>query len=152
VITGKSSPTQRDRTLRVLDAQNSQSRVLARALNFRNLGISPGGRWIAYTIAFDSAARDGLFVMDAKTGQTKRVPWFGSYRWRDANRIAYVPLELKSSSHRVLEYDVRTDQSRALIALNAKISNDQWQPSPDGQRLMFVNAADNNIYALALKE
>jgi Peptidase family M23 len=152
VITGKSAPTERDRALRVLNVQSGQSKLLARALNFRNLNLSADGRWLAYTVAFDSKARNGLFVMDANTGQTKRVPWFGSYRWRDANRIVYVPLEVGARSHRVLEYDVRTGQSRELANLNAKISNDQWQPSPDGRRLMFVNAADNNIYAMALKD
>jgi Peptidase family M23 len=152
VITGKSTPTERDRALRVLDLQSGQSRVLARALNFRNLNLSTGGRWLAYTVAFDSAARNGLFVMDTRSGQTRRVPWFGSYRWRDANRIVYVPLEVNARSHRVLQYDLRTNQSVELVNLNAKISNDQWQPSPDGGRLMFVSAADNNIYAMALKD
>jgi murein DD-endopeptidase MepM/ murein hydrolase activator NlpD len=152
VITGKSSPTERDRALRVLDVQSGQSRVLARALNFRSLNISPGGRWIAYTVAFDSTARNGLFVMDAQSGQARRVSWFGSYRWRDANRIVYVPLALRAPSHRLLEYDARTDQSRALVELGTKMANDQWQVSPDGQRLAFVNAADNNIYALELQK
>lgn len=152
VITGKSSPTERDRSLRVLDTQSGQSKVLVRALNFRSLGISPGGRWIAYTIAFDSAARDGMFVMDTNTGQSRRVGWFGSLRWRDANRIVYVSLGSRAASHELMEFDARTDQSRGLAKLNAKIENDQWQLSPDGQRAAFVNAADHDIYALELMD
>ncbi len=151
VITGKSDPTERDRSLRVLDVQSGQSRVLVKALNFRSLSLSPGGRWIAYTIAFDSAARNGAFVMDANTGQSRRASWFGSLRWRDANRIVYVPLGLRSPSHELMEFDARTGTSRTLAALNAKIENDQWQLSPDGRRALFVNAADHNIYARELK-
>lgn len=151
LVTGKSSPTERDRALRVLDVPSGQSRVLARALNFRSLNISPGGRWIAYTVAFDSQARNGLFVIDTTSDQSRRVPWFGSYRWRDANRIVYVPLALRAASHSLMEFDVRTNQSRALIDLKARIENDQWQISPDGRRAAFVNAADHDLYALELK-
>jgi hypothetical protein len=137
-----------------------ETRVLVRALNFRAVNLAPsklspgnlasGGRWLAYYTAFDSAARNGMFVMDTSTGQARKLPWFGSYRWRDQNRIVYVPLEMNAASHRVLEMDASTGITRELVNLGAKIALDQWQVSPDGRRMMFVNAQDNNIYALEL--
>jgi hypothetical protein len=160
LVTGKSNPTERDRSLRVLDTRDGSSRVLVRALNFRAVNLAPsklspgnlasGGRWLAYYTAFDSAARNGMFVMDTSTGQARKLPWFGSYRWRDQNRIVYVPLEMNAASHRVLEMDASTGITRELVNLGAKIALDQWQVSPDGRRMMFVNAQDNNIYALEL--
>ncbi len=150
LLTGKSNPSQRDRALRIVDSSTGAGRVVSTSLSQRGVSISPGGRWVAYYVAFDSASRNGTFVLDTKTGVAKRVDWFGSYRWRDANRIAYIPLEAGATQHRVLEWNASTGAKRELAKLGAKVAGDDWQLAPNGSRIAFVGAGNRNLYALEL--
>jgi len=150
LLTGKSNPSQRDRALRIVSVSTGAGRVISSALSIRGVSVSPGGRWVAYYVAFDGANRNGMFMLDTKTGVTKRVDWFGSYRWRDANRIAYIPLETGVSQHRLLEWNASTGAKRELARFGAKVAGDDWQLAPNGSRIAFVNAANRNLYALEL--
>ena len=150
LLTGKSSPLERDRALRIVNAGTGAGRVISSALSQRGVNISPGGRWVAYYVAFDSASRNGMFVLDTKSGVSKRVDWFGSYRWRDANRIVYIPLETGVPQHRVLEWNASTGAKRELAKLGARVAGDDWQLAPNGQRIAFVSAANRNLYVLEL--
>jgi hypothetical protein len=150
LLTGKSNPLERDRALRIVNAKTGAGRVISSALSQRGVSISPGGRWVAYYVAFDSATRNGMFVLDTKSGVAKRVDWFGSYRWRDANRIAYIPLESGVTQHRVLEWSASTGAKRELAKLGMKVAGDDWQLAPNGSRIAFVGAGNRNLYALEL--
>ena len=150
LMTGKSVPSQRDRTLRAVNIVTGAARGFGGALNFRGVSISPGGRYVAYYISFDSAARNGMFVLDTKTGAKRKLNWIGSYRWRGADRLAYVPLEVNVSTHRILEWNAVSGQSRELAKLGRKIAGDDWQIAPNGSRIAFVSAGDRNLYALEL--
>lgn len=123
--------------------------TLARALNLRGVLPSPGGRWIAYYVAFDAKERNGMFVT-SRGGTARKLPWLGSYRWRDGDRLVYVALEPGVKSHVLREYHAATKQTRTLLDLGAKISNDQWQVSPDGKQVVFVNALDRNLWVVGL--
>ena len=124
--------------------------MISSALSQRGVSISPGGRWVAYYVAFDSLTRNGMFVLDTKSGSSKRVDWFGSYRWRDANRIVYIPLEMGVTQHWLLEWNASTGAKRELAKLGAKVAGDDWQIAPNGSRIAFVNATNRNLYALEL--
>lgn len=150
LLTGKSSPLERDRALRIVNASTGAGRVISSALSMRGVSISPGGRWVAYYVAFDGASRNGMFVLDTKTGSSKRVDWFGSYRWRDGNRIVYIPLEAGVTQHRVLEWNASTGAKRELAKLGAKVAGDDWQIAPNGQRIAFMGALNRSLYALEL--
>lgn len=150
LLTGKSNPSQRDRALRIVDAKTGAGRVISSALSQRGVSISPGGRWVAYYVAFDSASRNGMFVLDTKNGSSKRVDWFGSYRWRDANRISYIPLESGATQHRVMEWNASTGVKRGLVNLGMKVAGDDWQVAPNGSRMVFVSAKNRSLYALDL--
>jgi hypothetical protein len=149
LLTGKSDPKQRDRNLRVLDVRKQTTRTLITALNIRGLSINPNGTQIAYYIAFDSATRNGMYVQDVRTGARQRLDWIGSYRWRDSNRLVYVPLE-PAQTHRLLQWDVRSKQSEVLITLDSRIAGDDWQVAPNGSRMVFVSATDRSLRVLAL--
>ena len=149
LLTGKTDPKQRDRSLRVFDLRDQSVRTLTTALNIRGLSINPNGTQIAYYVAFDSAARNGMYVQDVVSGKRQRLDWIGSYRWRDSNRLVYVPLEA-AASHRLLQWDVRTAQSEPLVSLGAKIAGDDWQVAPDGSRMVFVSATDRRLRVLGL--
>ncbi len=150
LLTGKSSPTQRDRALRIVNTKSGAGRVISSALSQRGVSISPGGRWVAYYVAFDSASRNGMFVLDTKSGVAKRVDWFGSYRWRGPDRMVYIPLETGVTQHRILEWNASTGAKRELAKLGMRVAGDDWQLAPNGSRIAFVSAANRNLYSLEL--
>ncbi len=149
LLTGKNDPKQRDRNLRVFNVRNQTSRTLTSALNIRGLSINPNGTRIAYYVAFDNATRNGMYVQDVQTGARQRLDWIGSYRWRDSNRLVYVPLE-SAKTHRLLQWNVRTAQSEPLVTLESKIAGDDWQVAPNGSRMVFVSATDRSLRVLTL--
>jgi Tol biopolymer transport system component len=70
-------------------------------------------------------------------------------QWRDANRFVYVPLEINVASHAFYEYDTRTNLARRLTDPQAtpfKIANGDWHVSPDGNKIVFLNAQDLNLW------
>ena len=49
--------------------------------------------------------------------------------------------------------EVATNQSRPLTdpaSLSFSISNGDWEVSPDGRQVIFVNSADQNIWLITL--
>lgn len=53
-------------------------------------------------------------------------------------------------THTVWQYDLGSGQARPLLNLGAKVQSEQWQASPDGQKVAFRRAGDGNIYVAAL--
>ena len=149
LLSGKASAATRDRQLFTLDVQSGARRTLASALNFRGVQPSPDGKQVAYSVTFDSSARNGLFVQPTSGGEARRLDWFGSYQWR-GNGLLYIPLTLNVPTHTLRLYDLGSGQSRPLLNLGAKVQSDQWQVSPDGQKVAFRRAGDGNIYVTRL--
>jgi Peptidase family M23 len=149
LLTGKSNPSQRDRALRSVNVNTGAGRVYSSALSFRGVSVARGGRWVAYYVAFDSVARNGLFVLDTQTGSSRKLDWLGSYRWRTAGRLAYIPLET-GTAHRLLEWNATNGQKRELGRLEGRVAGDDWQVAPNGARVVYVSATDRNLYALEL--
>lgn len=149
LLSGKASAGVRDRQLFTLDVQSAARRTLASALNFRGVQPSPDGKQVAYSVTFDSVARNGLFVQPTSGGAARRLDWFGSYQWR-GNGLLYIPLTLNLPTHTLRLYDLGSGQSRPLLNLGAKVQSDQWQVSPDGQKVAFRRAGDGNIYVTRL--
>jgi murein DD-endopeptidase MepM/ murein hydrolase activator NlpD len=149
LVTGKSAPAGRDRALRAINVSTLAARGFGAALNYRGISISPSGRWVAYYIAFDSAARNGMYVLDTQSGSRRKLNWLGSYRWRSDNRLAYIPLQL-NGAHRLLEWNAQDGATRTLATLEGKVAGDDWQMAPNGSRIVYRSAADKNLYALEL--
>ncbi len=150
LVSGKASAGLRDRQLFTLNIQSGARRTLASALNFRGVQPSPGGRQVAYSVTFDSAARNGLFVQPTSGGEARQLNWFGSYQWRGNNSLLYIPLTLNVPAHVLRLYDLGSGQSRPLLDLGAKVQSGDWQVSPDGQKVAFRRAGDGNIYVANL--
>ena len=150
LMSGKTVAGARDRQLYTLDLRSGTRRTLATALNLRGVQASPDGQWVVYTVAFDSAARNGLFLQSTAGGAARRLNWFGSYQWRGSSSLLYIPLILNVAAHTVQLYDLKSGQSRPLLDLGAKVQSDQWLTSPDGQKLAFRRAGDGNVYVTKL--
>jgi hypothetical protein len=148
LLSGKNAPREPLRRLETLNLRTGQRTLLAQANGMRGITASPDGRWIAYYVAFDTPSRNGMFLQ-SRDGPRRTLGWFGSYRWRDNNRLIYVALKTGVQRHTLMEYNVSSQTSRTLLEL-PKISYDQWQVSPDGSRVVFLNATDRNLYVAEL--
>ncbi|MEW5870431.1 MAG: hypothetical protein AB1894_14240 [Chloroflexota bacterium] len=138
-----------------LQGENAGELVeLARGQRLRAITISPQGSWLAYVVAFSGdPAQDGLWLLHLSSGERRRLDLFGSFRWRDDQRLLLVPLDLSQPPHRLLQIEAASGQVIDLTdpALTSfKIANGDWSVSPDGRRLVFVSAQDQNIWLLEL--
>ncbi|MBL8056173.1 MAG: hypothetical protein JNK29_05710, partial [Anaerolineales bacterium] len=64
-----------------------------------------------------------------------------------------VPLEATGGSHRLVEIDTAAGTQTALTDPRVtpfRIAAGDWALAPDGRRLVFVNAADDNLWLLEL--
>ena len=107
LVSGKANALIRDRQLFTLNTQTGARRVLVTALNPRGVQPSPDGKWVAYSVTFDSAGRNGMFVQPTSGGAARKLDWFGSYQWRDAQNLVYIPLTLSVPTHTVRQYDLK---------------------------------------------
>jgi hypothetical protein len=116
--------------------------------------LSPDGAWVAFQWTFTGdAARDGLWVARTDGSAARRLDIFGAYRWRDDAHLLVTPLELNVGSQRFVEVEVTTGETRALTdpALTPiHIADGDWALSPDGRRVVFVNADDRNLWMIDL--
>ena len=111
----------------------------------RGLAFSPDKRYLVYNVTFEAQTEEnGLWLLDVQNpGQApQKLPFFGTYRWRDNQRLIYVPFDPAASQHNFYEYDVVTGQIRSLFpaGTNLIIANNDWQVSPDGRKIVLVAA------------
>jgi len=131
------------------------STELARADRPRGASLSPGGKRLIYFLSFQSdPANDGLWLVPTDgSAPPRHLTFFGGYRWRDDTHLLYIPLEPGAESHALWEYDVVSDAHRPLTdpsQIPFKIANNDWTVSPDGDRVVFVNADDRNLWLIEL--
>ncbi len=141
-------------TLFVYDLASGNTTNLASSERLRSISVAPGGQWVAYTIAFDTQPENnGTWVIRTDGESPVKLPLFGSFQWRGPARMILVPLEENAASHRVYEYDGGSGTVSPLTdpAVTVfKIANGDWALSPDGRMIVFVNAADSNLWMLRL--
>lgn len=141
-------------TLAALTLADGTLTPIARGPRLRGGTLSPDGAWVAYQIQFSGdAARDGLWVTRTDGSESRRLEIFGAYRWRDANHLLIVPLELGVSGQRLVEVEVASGAIRPLtdVALTPiHIEGGDWALSPDGARVVYVSADDHNLWVVEL--
>lgn len=150
LLSGKRNPADRDRDLFTLNSRTGARRTLATALSFRGVSLSPDGARVVYYVAFDSAARNGLWLRSTSGSAARKLNAFGSYRWRDANRLLLIPLRPDGSPHVLREYDVQTNSWRTLGDLGDQVRQGDWSVSPDGQKVAYLSARDGNVRVVNL--
>jgi len=114
---------------------------------------------LVYYVTFaQSAAENGVWLYDLQNPAQppRQLPFFGTYRWRDAQRLIYLPMEPDQSNHHFYEYDISSRQTRPLFPAGPAltIANNDWTISPDGQKIALVAAqgmALDGIWVLEIK-
>ncbi|UBV41732.1 hypothetical protein LAJ19_08710 [Deinococcus taeanensis] len=150
LLSGKRAAQDRDRELFTLDLRTGARQVLRQALNLRAVTVSADGRFVAYTVAFDSAARNGLWVQAAAGGAPRELNDYGSYRWRDGSRLLLIPLKAAGGAHVLRQYDARANTWSTLGDLGDQVRQSDWSVSPDGRQLNYLSARDGNVRVLTL--
>ncbi len=157
LILNRDNLDQEERTLFLYDLKTEQRTDLVREKRLRGLRISPGGSWITYFLTFDDdPQKNGVWAVssDGNIQQKLNLPGFGDYHWRNDNILLYIPIRTSAAeSMQLWALDVSTNQSWPLTdpeTLSFSISNGDWQISPTGQQIVFVNSADQNLWLITL--
>ncbi|MFN8447571.1 MAG: hypothetical protein U0521_02960 [Anaerolineae bacterium] len=116
----------------------------------RGLSIAPGGsRILFYLVNQDDPAVAGIYALDMQPdAQARRLPFFGAWRWRDADTLYYLPFDPASDLQSLHYYDLRTGEDRGLIEPSFLVANGDWSVSPDGDQIAFWNANDLTLWLL----
>ncbi len=145
---------QRETSLSIYDLFTKQVTFLGTWREMRGLNISPGGRFIAFYISWQTdPATNGIYLIDTTQPNIppQHMPWFGAWRWRDASTLYYVPFEPDAVHHTLRLYDTQTAEDTLLIdpaTTPFTIADGYWEVSADGTRILFQDAADNRNLSL----
>lgn len=156
LIAGRPALTVEQRVLSVISLTNRSTVELAREERISGIALSPGGAWVAYMVTFaKDENRNGLWIVRSDGAQRHKLELFGSYQWRDNERLLIIPMEPDVISHAVWQSSA---SSGALTRLTNprltpfKIANGDWRVSPDGAQMVFLNAADKALWLLTFNQ
>ncbi len=156
LIGGRPNPRDKNPTLGVLDLATGEVRDLVTAERWRGVVLAPDNKHVVYFVAQARGENlGGTFLLNLDNPQPIKLDFFGGYRWRDATRLLYVPLSTAGTpSNELWQFDVTTMTSTKLIDGSVvspfKIGNGDWDVSPDGSLLTWLNARDRNIWIARL--
>ena len=139
---------------------------LARADRLRSASISPGGQWLVYYSTFSANTdENGLWLLRTDGSERRHLDrkLFGAYQWRgceeqctmENDRLIIVPFDPGAIYHEFWEVNPSRDTVRPLTDSTLtpfKIANGDWQISPDGGYVTYVENTDRNIWVIALPE
>ncbi len=148
-----------DVQLSSLSLPTGRETELLQSPQMRGLALSPDRRYLVYYVSFEpEVEKNGLWLLDLQDSKPvpQKLPFFGAYRWRDAERLIYVPFDPAAATHNFYEYNLRTGQSRSLFPDSPQIiiANSDWRISPDGRKIALVAAKDtalDGIWVLELE-
>jgi hypothetical protein len=109
------------------------------------LAFSPDRRYLVYYVSLQpEAGKNGTWLLDLQSPQPEpqKLPFFGTYRWRDNESLIYVPFDPEATEHNFYEYNILTGQTRSLFPAGTKlmIANNDWRVSPDGRKIILLAA------------
>jgi hypothetical protein len=139
---------------RVPLAEGAEARLLWETPSPRGTLLSPEGSWLAFYQAFAEVERqNGMYGIRTDGSQGLRLEQFGSYRWRREGALLLIPLNSEASVTPLVQIDV---SSAVLVPLEIpypehfRIANNDWMPSPDGLKLVFLSAEDRSLWVVEL--
>ena len=158
VVSGRESLQAREQVLYALSLADGSRAELARSDRLRGGLVSPDGAWLAYFIALSGqSAQNGLWLVRTDGAQRRQLSleWFGTFKWRDGDRLLVIPFRPAAISHEIWEIDAETGAGRLLVDPTQtlfKVANNDWAVSQDGRYVAFVESRDHNIWLLSLPE
>jgi murein DD-endopeptidase MepM/ murein hydrolase activator NlpD len=138
-------------------ADGSQSELLQVSPRMRGLALSSDRRYMVYYVTFETESeKNGVWLIDLQNPEqpAEKLPFFGTYRWRDDQRLIYVPFDPLATYHDFYEYNVVTGQEYPLFpdGTQLTIANNDWQVSPDGRKIAMVAASGMELDGIWVHE
>jgi Tol biopolymer transport system component len=159
LIGGKANRDDVTSTLSILTLADGSVRKLIDAERPRSILLSPDDKHIVYYVSqARDMAQDGMYLLDvSQEGATpQRLDFFGAFRWCSPTRLYYVPMQVDAPSNELWRFDMTTNQASVIITASAdsqfKISNGNWNISPDDKHIIYVSALDHNIWLVTLPD
>ncbi|MCW5854248.1 MAG: hypothetical protein KIT87_29540, partial [Anaerolineae bacterium] len=150
LLTGRANLNSQDIFISVLDLATGKQTELVRGERINRGALSPDSQWLMYSIQFHQKEDlNGLWLIKTDGSEQRKLPFFGPLAWRKPGKIVYVPLAEAADVHQFWEYDVATNTSRPLTdpqTAPLKIAFGDWALSPDGNRVVYVDARDRNLW------
>jgi hypothetical protein len=143
-------------TIEIYNTVTDERITLGTWYRTRGLSVSPGGVWLTFYLANqDDPTMNSVYALKTEAGaQPQKLPFFGSWRWRDANSVYYVPFNPGSEAQQLAYYDLNTG-AHLMLTDPAKqpftIMNAKWEVSSDGSTLAFHNLMDRNLWLLRVQ-
>jgi murein DD-endopeptidase MepM/ murein hydrolase activator NlpD len=143
-------PGSSDETLLTLSLVNGRQTELVTLPEPRGMALSPDNRYLVYYVTFESnITENGLWLLDLadEAPVPQKLPFFGTYRWADSERLIYVPFDPVATEHNFFEHNVTTGENRLLFpqGTNLTIANNDWRVSPDGTKIALVEADGESL-------
>ncbi len=140
-------------TYSVYDTRDNSVYTLGTWEWIRGLSISPGGeRLMFYRVWQPDPADNVIYTIATEHGATaEKMPWFGGWRWRDADSVYFVPFDPSTDVQRLAYYHIPTGETRFLTdpaATPFTIADGDWSVSADGRRIVFLNAGDKTMWLI----
>jgi hypothetical protein len=155
LVSGRPAPDQPHTALATLDTVTGDWAELAQGLWLGQVQLAPGGRWVAFSTRFNQAdpAANGVWLAGTDGTPPRKLPFEGSFRWRDAERLLYVPAEPGAPAMSLWQLDAAslaterlTDPERHPLV----IQDNEWSAAPGGHSIAWLNAEDGNLWLLDL--
>jgi Tol biopolymer transport system component len=134
-----------DEQLFTLSLKDGSKTTLIDVPRMRGLALSRDRRYLVYYATFEmEAEKNGTWLIDLEKPEKglQKLPFFGAYRWRDGERLIYIPFDSEATRHVFYEYNVKTGQTQRLLpeGVDLRIANNDWVVSPDGNKIALVAA------------
>jgi hypothetical protein len=105
-----------------------------------------------YVTFQEDPTQNGIYSIATQPGATvQKLPWFGGWRWRDAESVYYIPFHTPTEQHSLVYYHIPTGTSRALTDTASTpfmVANGLWSVSANGRQIVFFNALDRTTWLL----
>lgn len=154
LLSGRPSLDSQELALAVMNLADGSVKEIVRGERIQRGALSPDGQWLLYTVAFhDDPAQNGAWLIRTDGTDRRKLDWWGPSAWRAPGKLLYIPQAEAADNHTFYEYDVATGKSRPLTDPKLtpfKIGFGDWSMSPDGKKVVFVNAEDRNLWLLEL--
>jgi hypothetical protein len=156
LITGRRAQKD-DPSLWSYDLRDGGMVELARGRRLAGIVASPDGTWTAHVGMWNPDPSDnGLWLTRSDGSQRRRVALVGSFRWTTDNSLLMVTARARGDDgHQIWEVQPDSGTARRLIdpqKVRLRISNHDWDATPDGQQVVFVSADDKSLWHLTLPD
>jgi len=155
IVSGRLSPLSPAGIWRV-DRETGAAVLLFGTDKPRDVLISPEGEWLVFTVAFQTdRTKNGIWVSKTDGTSMSRLPAYGSYRWRSEGELLLIPYDFESDRPYLWQFSVNSNDIWALTNpadTDLTIANNDWQPSPDGEKIVFYSSEDRNLWVLELPD